>query len=327
MNTRSKAAQSVLRTLAMCMVAASGAALAQGYPTKPIRLVVPASPGGGIDISARTISPKLSELLGQQVLVENRTGWGTTTGTDSVARSAPDGYTLLMSVSSLAIAPYVQKNLPFDPVKDFAPISLVVVVPNILVSHPSLPTKSVKDLIAFAKAHPGELNYATGGFGGNQHLGMELFLHANGLKMTTVLYKGIGSALIDVVAGHVPLMISNVMSALPHIKSGRLRAYGVTSLKRVSVAPDIPTLDEAGVPGYEVLQWFGILAPAGTPRDIIAKVHAATVRALHDPVIKQRFMNDGGEPVGGTPEEFAALIRNDLQKWAKVTKAAGITPK
>ncbi|MBI2959273.1 MAG: tripartite tricarboxylate transporter substrate binding protein, partial [Betaproteobacteria bacterium] len=297
------------------------------YPNKPVRIVVPASPGGGIDISARLIAPKFTELLGQQVIVENRTGWGTVTGMDYVARSAPDGYTLLMGVSSIAINPYIQKNIPYDAVKDFAPISLVVIVPNILISNPKLPAASVKELIAYAKARPGQLNYATGGFGGNQHLGMELFLHANGLKMTTVLYKGIGPAVVDVVAGHVPLMMANVMSALPHIKSGRLRAYGVTGLKRVSVAPDIPTLDEVGVPGFEVVQWFGLLGPARMPNEVIAKLHAATVRALQDPVIRERFANDGGEPVGNTPEEFAAVIRDDLKKWAKVTKDAGIEPK
>lgn len=327
MKTIPKATLFALRVLAICMIVASTAVNAQGYPTKPIRLIVPAAPGGGIDISARILGPKLSEYLGQQVVVENRTGWGTTTGTEFVARAAPDGYTLLMGVSSLAISPYVQKNMPFDAVKDFAPISLVVIVPNILVSNPSLPAASVKELIAYARTRPGQLNYATGGFGGNQHLGMELFLHANGLKMTTVLYKGIGPAVVDVVAGHVPLMMANVMSALPHIKSGRMRAYGVTSLKRTSIAPDIPTLDEVGVPGFEVVQWFGILAPANTPRDIITKLHAVTVRALQDSVIRERFINDGGDPVGNTPEEFAAVIRDDLKKWAKVTKDAGINPK
>lgn len=272
------------------------------------------------------IAPKLSEYLGQQVVVENRTGWGTSVGMEFVARAAPDGYTLLMGVSSLAINPYIQKNIPYDAVKDFAPVSLVVVVPNVLVSNSSLPVRSVKELIAFVRTRPGQLNYATGGFGGNQHLGMELFLSATGLKMGNVLYKGVGPAVVDVVAGHVPLMMANVMSALPHIKSGRLRAYGVTSLKRATIAPDIPTIDEAGVPGFEVVQWFGILAPANTPRDIIDKLHAGTVRALQDPATRERFISDGAEPVGNTPEEFAAVIRDDLKKWDKVTKDAGIKP-
>jgi tripartite-type tricarboxylate transporter receptor subunit TctC len=326
METVAKAILFALRGLAMCIIAASTAVHAQGYPTKPIRLIVPAATGGGIDISARIMAPKLAEFLGQQVLVENRTGWGTSAGMEFVARAAPDGYTLLMGVSSLSINPFVQKNIPYDAVKDFAPISMVVVVPNVLVSNPSLPAGTVKELIAYAKARPGQLNYATGGFGGNQHFGMELFLSANGLKMTTVLYKGVGPAVVDVVAGHVPLMMANVMSALPHIKSGRLRAYGVTSLKRTNIAPDIPTLDEVGVPGFEVVQWFGILAPANTPRDIITTLHAVTVRALQDPVIRERFINDGGDPAGNTPEEFAAVIREDLKKWAKVAKDAGIKP-
>ena len=324
MKTVAKASLFALQ--ALCIIAASTLAIAQSYPAKPIRLIVPAATGGGIDISARILGPKLAEYLGQPIVVENRTGWGTNTGTEFVAHAAPDGYTLLMGVSSLSISPFIQKTMPFDVVKDFAPISLVVVVPNILVAHPSVPAASVKELIAYAKARPGQLNYATGGFGGNQHLGMELFLHATGLKMTTIVYKGVGPAVVDVVAGHVPMMMANVMSALPYIKSGRMRAYGVTSLKRTNIAPDIPTLDELGVPGFEVVQWFGILAPANTPRDIITKLHAVTVRALQDPVIRERFINDGGDPVGNTPEEFAAVIRDDLKKWAKVTKDAGIKP-
>jgi tripartite-type tricarboxylate transporter receptor subunit TctC len=266
----------------------------------------------------------LTEYLGQQFIVENRPGATTTIGVNFVARSAPDGYTLLMGVSSLTINPHILKNVPYDVVKDLAPISLAVVAPNIMVAHPSLPARSVKELIAFAKARPGQLNFAAGGAGSSQHLAIELFLSMTGLKIIHVPYKGQGPALLDVMAGHVSLMMANVISALPQVKNGRLRAIGVTGSKRAIVAPDIPTIAEAGVPGYEVLQWYGVLAPANTPRDIIGKLHAATVRALQDPAVKERFLGDGGETVGNTPEEFAAVIRSDLKKWGQVVKDAGI---
>jgi tripartite-type tricarboxylate transporter receptor subunit TctC len=316
--------QFALGALTACLIAASTAAYAQDYPTRPVRLIVPTSPGGGTDISARMIAPKLSEYLGRQVVVENRAGGGTNIGVEFVARAAPDGYTLLMGISSLTINPHTQTKVPYDPVKDFAPISQVVVVPLILVSHPSLPVRSVKELIAFARTRPGQLNYGTGAVGSNPHLAMELFLYRTGLKIVHVPYKGQGPAVVDSVAGHVHLMMANILAALPHVKNGRMRALGVTSAKRSAVAPDIPTLAEAGVPGYEVVQWFGVLAPANTPRDIIAKLHAGTVRAVQDPAIKARFISDGGETVGSTPEEFAAVIRADLKKWGKVVKDAGI---
>jgi tripartite-type tricarboxylate transporter receptor subunit TctC len=324
MKTVPRANQLALCALTAYFVAASTAADAQGYPTRPVRLVVASTPGGGTDISARMIAPKLSEYLGQQVVVENRAGATTTIGVNFVARAAPDGYTLLMGVSSLTINPHILKNIPYDVVKDLAPISQVVVAPNIMVSHPSLPVRSVKELIAFARTRPGQLNFAAGGAGSSQHLAIELFLSMTGLKIVHVPYKGQGPALLDTVAGHMHLMMANVISALPHVRNGRIRAIGVTGLKRAAVAPEIPTIAEAGVPGYEVVQWYGILAPAMTPRDIITKLHAGTVRALQDPVVKERFVSDGGETVGSTPEEFAAVIRADLKKWGKVVKDAGI---
>ncbi len=311
---------------AALLLAASAAAHAQVYPTRPVRLIVSSSPGGGTDISARMIAPKLSEYLGQQVVVDNRAGGNTIIGNELVARAAPDGYTLLMGVSSLAIIPYIHAKIPYDAEKDYAPVSQVVLVPNILASHPSLPARSVKELVAFARTRPGQLNFAAAGVGSNPHLAMELFLSMTGLKMVHVPYKGQGPALIDLLAGHVPLMMVTTLNALPHVKNGRLRAIGVTSAKRASVAPDIPTIAEAGVPGYEVVQWFGVLAPANTPRDIIARLHAGIVRAVQDPAIKERFISDGAETVGSTPEEFAAVIRADLSKWSKVIKDAGIKP-
>jgi tripartite-type tricarboxylate transporter receptor subunit TctC len=231
-----------------------------------------------------------------------------------------------MGISSLAIAPYIQTKVPYDAVKDFAPVSQVVVLSNLMVSHPSLPARTVKELVAFARTRPGQINFAAGSVGSNPHLAMELFLAMTGLKMVHVPYKGQGPALIDLMAGHVSLSMANMLSALPHVKNGRLRAIGVTGAKRASVAPDIPTIAEAGVPGYEVVQWFGVLAPAHTPRDIIARLHAGIVRVVQDPVIRERFSSDGAETVGSTPEEFAAVIRADLSKWSKVIKDAGIKP-
>jgi tripartite-type tricarboxylate transporter receptor subunit TctC len=260
------------------------------------------------------------------VVVENRPGATTTIGGEFVARSAPDGHTLLMGVSSLTINPYVMAKMPYDVVKDFAPVTQIVIAPNMLISHPSLPVRSTKELIAFAAARPGQLNFAAGSPGSNQHMAIELFLSMTGLRIVHVPYKGQGPALLDTVAGHVPLMMANILSALPHVRSGRVRALGVTSLKRSAVAPEVPTIAETGVPGYEVVQWYGMLAPAATPRDIINKLHAATVRVLRDPAVQAHFIADGGEPVGGTPEEFAAVIRADLQKWGKVVKAMGLTP-
>jgi tripartite-type tricarboxylate transporter receptor subunit TctC len=321
-----KTNRAALCALTACLIAVSTAAYAQDYPTKPVRLIVPAAPGGGADIAARIIAPKLSEYLGQQVVVENRAGAGTIIGMEYVARAAPNGYTLAMGVGSLAINPHIMTKIPFDAVKDFAPVSQVVVLPNILVSHPSLPVRSAKELIAFAKTRSRQLNFASAGVGSSAHLAMELFLSTTGLKMVHVPYKGLGPALVDLVSGHVHLMMANTLVVLPHIKNSRLRAYGVTSVKRVTVAPDLPTIAEAGVPGYEVGQWFGILAPANTPHDIIAKLHAGTVHAVEDPVIKDRFTNDGAETIGNTPKEFAAVISADLKKWGKVIRDAGIKP-
>ena len=306
-----------------CAVASS-AAHAQSTPSRAVRLVVPTSPGGGTDFSARVIAPKLAEFLGQPIVVENRAGGGTIIGNELVARAAPNGSTLLMGISSLTSIPYLYAKVPYDVERDLVPISQVVTVPHLLVAHPSLPVRSVKELIAFAKARPSEINYAAGSAGSNPHLAMELFNHTTGVKMVHVPFKGQGPALTDVLGGHTSVMMANLLSALPHTKAGRLRAFGVSSAKRATVAPDVPAISEAGVPGYEVVQWFGVLAPGATPADIIAKVHAALMRTLQDPSVKERFTSDGAEPVGSTPEEFAAVIRADLKKWGKVIKAAGI---
>ena len=299
---------------------------AQNYPTRAVRLVVPSSPGGGTDISARILAPQLTQFLGQQVVVENRPGAGTMIGGEAVARAAPDGYTLLMGISTLAINPAMYKKVPYDALKDLAPISQAVALSNVLVVHPSLPAKSIKEFIALVKPRPGQINFASAGVGTSPHLSMELFLVMTGLKMLHIPYKGSGPGVTDLIAGHVPAMMPNMLSAQPHIKSGRLRALGVTGSKRAPGADDIPTIAEAGVPGYEAVQWYGVLAPAATPRDIIVKLHTGVVRALQNPEVRQRLLNDGAEPVGSSPEEFAAYLRGETAKWAKVIQAAGIKP-
>jgi tripartite-type tricarboxylate transporter receptor subunit TctC len=318
--------RSSLILLCAALAAVFSPAQAQQYPTKPVRIVVPAAPGGGTDITARIIAPKLSEQLGQQVVVENRAGAGTMIGSEAVARAAPDGYTLLMGISTLAINPAMFKKVPYDALKDFAPISQVVSLPNVLVTHPSLPTKTVKELVAFARARPGQLNYASAGVGTNPHLSMELFLAMTGLKMIHVPYKGAGPGLVDTVAGHVSVMTPSIISGLPHVRGGRLRALGVTSAKRAGGVPDIPTIAEAGVPGYDAVQWFGVLAPTATPRTIVVRLHGEIVRVLQAADVRGRLSADGADPVGSSPEEFAAFMRAETAKWAKVVKDAGIQP-
>jgi tripartite-type tricarboxylate transporter receptor subunit TctC len=318
--------QSAALAAGALLLLAQPAAAQQPYPAKPVRLVVPSAPGGGTDITARVMAPKLSEFLGQQVVVENRAGAGTMIGGEVVARAAPDGYTLLMGISTLAINPAMYKKVPYDALKDFAPITQAVSLPNILVVHPSLPVKTVKELVAFAKARPGQLQFASAGVGTNPHLAAELFLSMTGTKMLHVPYKGSGAGVIDVIAGHVPVMTPSILTGLPHTKAGRLRALGVTSAQRAGGAPEIPTIAEAGVPGYEAVQWFGILAPAGTPRAVIDRVHREAVKVLQSADIKERLKADGADPVASSPEEFAAFLRSETVKWAKVVKAVGIQP-
>ncbi len=309
-------------------MAALGGACAQGaYPSRAVRLIVPSSPGGGTDTTARLVAPKLAVLLGQQVVVENRAGAAAMLGTEAVARAAPDGYTLLMGQSTMTIVPSTYKKVRFDPLKDFAPISMIVVVPQLLAGHPSLPAKTTKELIALAKSRPGELDYAAGGFGGNPHMSMALFVHMAGVDINYVPYKSGNAGLIDALAGRVPLMISNVLVALPHVRSARFRAYGVTSAKRAGALPDIPTLAEGGVLGYEAVQWFALLAPAGTPREIVMRLHRDVVQVVQDEEIRNRLVTDGGEATfSKTPDELATLMRSELAKWAKTAKAAKIEP-
>ena len=298
----------------------------QDYPSRPIRIVVPSVAGGGTDSSTRIVVSKLEDILGQRVVVDNRPGAGSIIGTEMVARAAPDGYTLLAAISSMTIQPSMQKKLPFDPAKDFAPISVFVRLPNVLVGHPSLQPKNVRELIAFVKARPGQLSFASAGTGSNLHLCMEMFLSMTGLKMVHVPYKGASQAIADVTAGYVPLMITNMITGTSQVKAGRLRAYGVTSAKRSAAAPEIPTIAEQGVPGYEAVQWYGLMAPAGTPREIVSKLYKGVAAALQDNTVKERFSSSGAEPVGNSPEEFTRLVKSEIVKWAKVVKAAGLQP-
>jgi len=305
--------------------AAAGAAFAQtGYPSKPVRMVVPSSAGGGTDIVARIIAPELSKRLGQQVVIDNRPGAGTMIGIEVAAKSPPDGYTLLMGLSTLAINSALYKKVPYDPQRDFAPITQAVSSASIIVVHPSVPVKTVKELIAFARARQGQLNYASAGTGTYPHMTMELFLSMAKLKMVHIPYKGTGPAMIDMVAGQVATMAATILTGMPQIRAGRLRPLGITSAARSPIVPDIPTVAEAGLPGFESVQWYGMLAPAKTPRDIVTRLHAEATAVLKQPEIRERLAGDGADLVGSTPEEFTRYIQSELVKWAKVARDAGI---
>lgn len=300
--------------------------LAQNYPTRAIRLVVPSSPGGGTDITGRIMAHKLTEQLGQQVVVDNRAGAGTIIGNDIAAKSAPDGYTLLMGLSTLAINPSMYAKLPYDALRDFAPISQVVSSPNILTVHPSVPAKSVKEFIALARAKPGSITFGSAGLGTSPHLSGELLRTLAKIDIVHVPYKGSGQSIISLLAGEIGANFPSVPTAIPYIKAGKLRGLGVTTVKRTLALPDVPSIAEAGVPGYEATQWFGVLAPSGTPRAIIDRLHQEIVRALRAPDVRDRLIADGTDPVGNTPEEFAQYIKSETDKWARVIKAAGIKP-
>ncbi|HKA41336.1 MAG TPA: tripartite tricarboxylate transporter substrate binding protein [Burkholderiales bacterium] len=305
---------------------AAGGSLAQGYPGKPVRIVVPSSAGGGTDIVARIIAPKLTERLGQQFIIDNRPGAGTMIGIELAAKSPPDGYTLLVAPSTLALNAVVYKKVPYDAQRDFAPITQLVGSTSIIVVHPSLPPRTVKELIAFARARPGQLNYASAGIGTYPHMTMELFNSMAGLKMVHIPYKGTAPAMVDMLAGHVTVMAATILTGMPQIRAGRLRPLGITSLKRSAAAPEIPTVSESGLPGFESVQWYGALAPVQTSKEIVARLHAEIIRVLQLPDIKERFLADGTDPVGNTPEEFGRYIRDETVKWTKVARDAGIKP-
>jgi tripartite-type tricarboxylate transporter receptor subunit TctC len=296
---------------------------AQEYPTRPIRLVVPFAPGGGSDISARILAEGLTHALGQTVVIDNRGGAGSTIGTDIVAKAAPDGYTLLLGNISLAFNPALYQKLPFDALRDLAPVSLVVDQPNIMVSHPAVPAQSLKDFVALARASPGKLTYGSAGTGSGTHLAMELLLMTLKIQLIHVPYKGTGPALTAILGNEISVFLSTFASALPHVKAGRLRTFGVTSAKRASSLPDAPTIAEAGVPGYEYSTWYGLLAPAATPRSIVEKLNKSTVSLLVSGEMKQRYLSQGMDPIPSTSAQFAAKLKSETGKWGKVVRATG----
>lgn len=294
------------------------------YPSKPVRLIVGQAPGGATDVIARLVSPKLGEQLGQTVVVENRTGAAGSIGATFVAKSAPDGYNLLVVSSSYAINPSLYTDLPFDPVKDLMPVSLIAEAPFVLVVHPSMPVRSVKDLVAFAKAKPGVLNYASGGNGSSGHLAGELFTYLANVKIVHIPYKGAGPALVDVMAGQVHMTFGSVLSSLGHVKSGRLRALGITGATRSAGAPELPTIAEAGVPGYQTTTWYGLLAPANTPAAIVNRLSEEMKKAIEAPDVKSRILNDGAEPRGSSPKQFQTHLAAEMKRAAEIVKRAAI---
>ena len=316
----------VAALLAALALVATAPAAAQGaaYPTKPVRLVVPFPAGGTTDILARAVAQKLSETWGQQVIVDNRPGAGGNIGSELVAKAPSDGYTLLMgTVGTHAINPSLYAKMPYNHVKDFTPVILVAAVPNVLVVNPSLPAHSVQELIAYGKANPNKLNFASSGNGTSIHLSGELFRTMTGVQMTHVPYKGSSPALTDLMGGQVQLMFDNLPSSLQFIKAGKLRALAVTSLARSQALPDVPTLAESGLPGFEASSWFGVLAPAGTPADIVAKLNGAVAAWLASPAAKEQLAAQGAIAAGGSPDAFVTHIADESAKWAKVVKASG----
>lgn len=316
-----------LAVASLALNAAHAQEPAAGYPRKAVRVIVPAAPGGGADIIARLIGQQLGKSLGQNFLVDNRPGAANIVGTEVVAKAPPDGYTLIVNTAGpMSINPLIYAKLPYDAVKDFAPISNVADTTFVLVVHPSLPTKSVAELIALAKAKSGQLAYASWGRGSANHLGTELFMMMAQVKLLHVPYKGSGAAMPDVLAGNVQMIFDTIASSVPQIRAGRLRPLGVSALNRSGAIPDVPTISEAGLDGFEAGSWFGFLAPARTPGEIVTKLHGEIIKAMKVPEVQERLASLGLDPVGNTPEQFVEQIRRDLAKWGKVVQAAGIQP-
>lgn len=316
---------------ALCMIAGAQQAWAEagaapGFPSRPIRLIVPLAAGGPSDTMARTLAQKLSEVAGQNVIVDNRPGASGIIGTEIVAKSPADGYTILLVSTAISINPSLFRKLPYDTLKDLTAVSLLAGAPYILAVHPSLPVKTVKQLIALAKARPGELNHASGGSGTGPHLGMEVFMQRTGIKVVHITYKGGGPAMNDFVAGQTQVYMANMLTMYPQVKAGRARSLGVTSPKRSPAAPDIPTLSESGVPGFDEGGHHGIVAPAGVPKEVITKLNRDIVTAMRAPEIVKRLSVEGAQVIASTPEDYGAMIRRDIEKWAKVVASAGIKP-
>jgi tripartite-type tricarboxylate transporter receptor subunit TctC len=320
--------------LAIALMIATSGAIAQSpssatppaYPMKPIRLIIPAPPGGGTDFLARGIIPKMSEYLGQPVVIENRGGAGGNIATEMVAKAPHDGYTIIFVNTGFAVAPALYKNLRFDPLLDFEPITLLMKQPLFLVVHPSLPVKSVSELIELAKTKPGQLNFASSGTGQSAHLAGELLKSMANVNIVHIPYNGGGPALQDTLAGQVTLHVGGIVSVLPHIRAGKLRALGSTSMKRARVLPDVPTIAEAALPGFEAVAWYGALAPAGTPKEILDRLWRGISLGLESPEMQKRIMDAGGESEGSSPDQFRTFVRSEATKWAEVARASGLRP-
>jgi tripartite-type tricarboxylate transporter receptor subunit TctC len=317
----------------LCLLLSAGCALgfadarAQAsdvWPSKPIRFILPFPPGGGTDILGRIVSERLAARLGQPVVIENRGGAGGNLGAEAAAKSAPDGYTIVLVAPSLAISPSLYSKLNYDPVKDFAPISLVATVPNVMITHPSVPARTLQEFIALAKSKPGGMNFGSGGNGTSNHLAGELFNIVAGVKLVHVPYKGVNLAMNDVLSGEVHLVVIGIPAAAPHIKAGKLRALALIAPQRSPALPEVPTVAEAGLRDFEVTTWYGILAPAGAPRPVIARLNAEIVRTMHAPELRDRLAAMGTDPATSTPEEFADLIEREIAKWGKVVREAGL---
>lgn len=319
------------RTSYVCFaIAACGAlawsasdARAESYPSQPIRLIVPYAAGGGVDLTARAVAPRLTEKLGQPVVIDNRGGAGGNIGTEVAARTEPNGYTLVMGAAALAINVSLYRKLPFDPVKDFAPISLLAATPNILAVHTVVPSKSVKELIALAKSKPGGLNYASAGNGTTSHLAAELFKTMAGVDIVHIPYKGTSPAVVALLSGEAAIMLAPALTLIPHIRANRVKGLAVTGAKRSPAIPELPTVAESGVPGFEARQWYGALAPAGTPAEIVTRLNREMVAIVQSPEVAGRLQKEGSEPIGSTPDEFARYIKAEIAKWAKVVRASG----
>jgi len=315
----------IIASLAVFIASCAPAAALAQYPAKPIRLIVPFAAGGGNDSVARLVGKHLSDSLGQQLVIDNRPGAGGVLGAELAARATPDGYTLFLGgVGSHAVNPNLNDSLPYDPIRDFAPVALLAQAPLVLVVHPSVPAESIKAFVALARSRPGQLNYASNGNGSSSHLAAVMFDSMTGVDMVHVPYKGLSPALTDLLSGRVQLMFSSVVAILPHIKAGKLRGLAVTGSRRLASMPDLPTIAESGLPGYEASSWYGVLAPAGTPREIVARLNAELVKALAQPEVRTSLLAEGAEPIGGSPEQFASHIRSEMERLGKLIREAKI---
>ena len=313
---------STMLCAAAALAAFSATAYAQSYPSKPIRMVVPFAAGGPTDVYARSVGQELSRILGQPVIVDNKPGAGGNLGADFVAKSAPDGYNIVLgAVGAFAVNMTLYPKMPYDVLRDFAPVSLIAIVPMMLVVNPALPVKTPRDLVELAKARPGQLTYGSAGNGTSVHMSTEMFKALTGIDMVHVPYKGVAPAMTDLIGGQLQLMFSDATSAIPHAKSGKVRPVAVT--KRIEVMPEIPTFAELGYAGYDPTVWYGVFAPAGTPRDIVVKLNGAIAKALQAPEVRERLISQGANPVSNSPEEFTAFVRDEIARWGKVVKASG----